>query len=379
VVGGASLVAKAAIGRRACIAGGLALPLLAAARLPGEPALEVEVLSLPEAVPTGGALIATYELTLSNMGTRPLRFERVNVLDERGHPILELDMGALAKRFAAPGPDHGPLVLDYGRIATVYLEVPLRDPPPAMLGHDIWYREAEGPLAALQPGMIELGTAPLPRLGPPLRDGPWIAVHAPEWPRGHRRVIYTVGRPRIPGRLAIDFVRVDANGQVARGDPDVAANAIGYGAEVLAVADGRVAAVRDGMAESPSVSGNPKHARDDAAGNFVSLDLGGGRFAIYEHLKPGSVRVKTGDRVRAGDTIAALGFSGDTTGPHLHFHVADAAMPLLGEGKGFVFAGFEQLGCYPDLGVLGAQPWSPTPRDGPRRGERPGSNSVVRF
>jgi murein DD-endopeptidase MepM/ murein hydrolase activator NlpD len=139
----------------------------------------------------------------------------------------------------------------------------------------------------------------------------------------------------LPGRFAIDWVRKDEQGRSARGDADVVRNSLGYGADVLAVAHARVAAVRDGIAESDRLSTAPRHALDDKAGNYVALDLGDGRFAVYEHLAPGSIRVKQGERVRRGQVIAALGFTGDSTEPHLHFHVADSASPLAGEGLPF--------------------------------------------
>lgn len=365
------------IDRRSLIGGALSLPLLTAARLPDDLPLMVEVMSLPEAVPTTDGRLAVYELTLSNMGSETMRFEQVRILDPIGRQVIALRGEALSRRFHAPGPDQGPLTLHYGRIATVYLEVPIVGAVPAQLGHDIWFRQGEGELTGLQPGMIRLDATPIPRLAPPLKGGPWVAIHSPDWPRGHRRVIYTRGKPRIPGRHAIDFVLADSAGRIAKGDADVPANTLGYGAEVLAVADARVAMVRDGMKESASVSGNPAHAQDDAAGNFISLDLGNGRFAIYEHLKPGSIRVKQGERVSTGDVIASLGFTGDTTGPHLHFHVADAPQPLLGEGKGFVFDRFELLGSYPDLSDLGSKPWSGA--SSVRTGEKPGPNTVIRF
>lgn len=227
----------------------------------------------------------------------------------------------------------------------------------------------------------DLPPDPGPVLGPPLRGGPWAAIHQADWPRGHRRVFYAPdGKARLPGRTAIDWVRLDEQGRVATGDADLAHNALGYGAEVLAVADATVAAVRDGVSESARVSANGKHPEDLAAGNYVSLDLGGGRYAIYEHLIPGSPRVRAGDRVRRGQVIGALGFSGDSTGPHLHLHVADAAKPLLGEGVGYGFERFTLLGRYDDLGRLGSAPWSPlTGLDPDRRDELPASNVVVRF
>ncbi len=66
-------------------------------------------------------------------------------------------------------------------------------------------------------------------------------------------------------------------------------------------------------------------APESASGNYVALDLGGGRFAFYEHLQQGSIMVKPGSGCTRGEVIAKLGSSGSTSiGPHLHFHVADA-------------------------------------------------------
>src|SRR4029453_19005256 len=90
-------------------------------------------------------------------------------------------------------------------------------------------------------------------------------------------------------------------------------------------------------------------------------EIGQGRFAFYEHLRPGSVRVRAGDAVRHGEVLAALGFTGDSTGPHLHFHVADAPSPLGGEGMPFAIDRFELLGRYDDIGTLGQAPWSERP------------------
>jgi len=169
-------------------------------------------------------------------------------------------------------------------------------------------------------------------------------------------------RARLPGRFAIDWVRKDEQGRSARGDADLVKNSLGYGADVLAVADARVAAVRDGIAESARVSAAPRRALEEKAGNFIALDLCDGRFALYEHLAPGSIRVAAGDRVRRGQVVASLGFTGDSTEPHLHFHVADAPSPLSGEGLPFELEEFR------------------VPGNGPpqiHRRERPAPNAVV--
>ncbi|ANW19090.1 M23 family metallopeptidase [Streptomyces clavuligerus] len=58
-------------------------------------------------------------------------------------------------------------------------------------------------------------------------------------------------------------------------------------------------------------------------GNHVVLDLGDGTYALYAHLRRGSLLVKEGDRVRAGQPLARVGNSGNSTEPHVHFHLMD--------------------------------------------------------
>jgi murein DD-endopeptidase MepM/ murein hydrolase activator NlpD len=303
----------------AILVGSLAFSSLASSE--SRESFDMSVPAPPSPVTIDGRDWLIYELHLTNFSREPLRIEKVEVLPD--------GIDARAEVQTVPPRER----------AIVYLEIPVDSKRPPALRHRVRYAAGKaGELADVVGGEVEVRAKARLALGPPLRGGPWAAVYAWEWPRGHRRVVYTLdGRARLPGRFAIDWVRKDAQGNSARGDADVVKNSLGYGADVLAVADARVAAVRDGIAETELVSANPKHSLDEAAGNFIALDLGDGRFAIYEHLKPGSIRVATGDRVRRGQVIALLGFTGDSTEPHLHFHVADSPFPLLGEGLPYEF------------------------------------------
>jgi murein DD-endopeptidase MepM/ murein hydrolase activator NlpD len=194
--------------------------------------------------------------------------------------------------------------------------------------------------------------------------------------------MYTLsGKARIPGRYAVDWIGLDEEGKTTRGDADRPKDAIGYGAAVLAGADAEVALLRDGIPESSSISNNPKHALGYAAGNYVALNLGSGRYVFYEHLRTGSIRVRVGQHVHLGQVIGALGFSGDTTGPHLHVHVADGADPLEAEGLPFVLNHYSEIGRYDDIGDLGRNKWKPLPTsETPHsKADWPGSNIVIRF
>ncbi|MFI0366398.1 M23 family metallopeptidase [Actinomadura sp. 1N219] len=72
-------------------------------------------------------------------------------------------------------------------------------------------------------------------------------------------------------------------------------------------------------------------------GNSIVLDLGDGVYAVFAHLRHGSVRVRKGDRVRAGDVLGEVGNSGNSSEPHLHFHLMDRPRPLAAAGLPFAF------------------------------------------
>jgi hypothetical protein len=215
-------------------------------------------------------------------------------------------------------------------------------------------------------------------LDAPLRGGSWVAIYDPLLKGGHRTAIYALsGRPRIPGRFAIDFIAMPPGGALPRGGGPRPADANGFGTEVVAVADAVVAAAVDGIADHMP----QPVATEIASGNYVALDLGGDRFAFYEHLQQGSVAVKAGQRVRRGDVLARLGASGSTSiGAHLHFHVADANAPLEAEGMPFVFRNFTVLGQFSSITALvGGEPWQPGQVARPAESSRPPPNAVVAF
>ncbi len=190
-----------------------------------------------------------------------------------------------------------------------------------------------------------LGRAPVV-IAPPMRGDAFFAANGPDNATGHRRALIPVaGRARIAQRFATDWVQV-IGGATNDGDREDNATYHIWGAEALAVADGVVADVKDGIPENvPGLQSRAVEITlETVGGNYVIIDIGGGNFAFYAHLQPGSIRVAPGDRVRVGDVVGLVGNSGNSTEPHLHFHVADAASPLGAEGVPFVFDRFEITG-----------------------------------
>jgi murein DD-endopeptidase MepM/ murein hydrolase activator NlpD len=135
--------------------------------------------------------------------------------------------------------------------------------------------------------------------------------------------------------------RLNPSGATFSGDQKDNKSYRAYGADVLAVANAMVVATKDGIPENvPGITSRAVPITSDTiGGNHIVLDLGGGRYAFYAHLQPGSLKVKVGDRVTRGQVIGLVGNSGNSTEPHLHFHISDGVSPLGSEGLPYILDG----------------------------------------
>lgn len=138
-----------------------------------------------------------------------------------------------------------------------------------------------------------------------------------------------------PGPGARDYMCGGLTGDGHKGT-DIAIRdlaAMAAGVEVRAAAAGVVDAMRDGMADVSVDEIGRSAIEGKECGNGIRLDHGDGWTTWYCHLRRGSMMVKEGDRVAAGQPLALVGLSGDTSFPHLHFDVRrgdDAIDPFLG-------------------------------------------------
>jgi Peptidase family M23 len=144
------------------------------------------------------------------------------------------------------------------------------------------------------------------------------------------------GRQFTAQRFAVDWEQLDDQGRTYVGDPKEPASYVIYGKPVYAVAEARVVTAVDGLPNTPPV-GIPIEQAD---GNHVMLDLGDGRYALYAHLKPGSVWVHEGQRVHRGQVLGLVGTSGNSSEPHLHFRVTDGPSPLASNGVPYLLRSF---------------------------------------
>lgn len=355
--------------------------------------VDIQIPAAPSAVTIAGTRHLAYELHITNFRPVDVVLNRLEILDAgRGSRVAEFSDSQLAARLDRVGArvaDTERQIIPAGGRTIVYLWLPLKnqEPTPARLQHrielDLVRPTGREHTVVMDSGSAVSGEQPIV-LTAPLRGGPWVALYDPLMVGGHRTSVYTFnGRARIPARFAIDWVKLANDATRARGDANSIRNWHGYGAEVLAVADAVVAEAVDDMTEGATLSeATGPLALENASGNYVALDLGSGRYAFYEHLQHGSITVKRGDRVKSGQVIARLGNSGSSSsGPHLHFHVADAEAELAAEGLPYVFSDFEVVGAYDDINAFSTgERWKPSLLPaGKRNRELPGANVVIVF
>lgn len=158
---------------------------------------------------------------------------------------------------------------------------------------------------------------------------------------------HTAHRWALPEEFAFDIVGLGDGTRSFSGSGTAFSDYHAYGADILAAAEGKVVGVKADVAEDPTTLRQPGETLETygervgayqmqlvasdinaIAGNYIAIDHGNGEYSLYAHLKPGSITVKVGDVVKAGQIMAQLGSSGNSTEPHLHFQVCDGPEPL---------------------------------------------------
>ncbi|MEZ6186551.1 MAG: M23 family metallopeptidase [Planctomycetota bacterium] len=138
-------------------------------------------------------------------------------------------------------------------------------------------------------------------------------------------------------RRAADLGITDAEGKTHQGDGTRNEDYYCYGKPILAAGTGRVVFAIDGVPDNVPGQLNGYMA----LGNAVFVDHGDGTFALYAHLIPGSLEVAAGDALEPGQRLGRCGNSGNSSEPHLHFHLQDAQPVHTGWGVEPVFRGVE--------------------------------------
>jgi len=310
--------------------------------------IETRVPVAPTVFPSGGTRFAVYELYLTNFSGAPEVVQRIEVLnaDDVASTVVASIAGEkldeVLQGVGAQLPkDHQ---LNAGATAIAYMWIPFESEVrvPGRLRHRVVTANS-----SVEGAVVSTHGTELRSLAPPVRGTGWMASDGPsnDVKNHHRRGVLVIdGHLADSRRFAVDWM-LQKNGESASGDAHNVHSYHAYEQPLYAVGDATVVTAHDGQPDNVPNWGDAFRpavpiTMQTVGGNHITLDLGGGQYAWYFHLRPGSVRVKVGEHVRRGQVLGNIGCSGDARVPHLHFEVTTSAVLLAGEGLPYLIDHF---------------------------------------
>ena len=304
-------------------------------------------------VGSDGRMHLVYELWLKNFTSGKVAVEKVEVLGD-GRVIATLDGAEIARRLQPAGLREPNAVMAASTDALLFIHITLPEghAAPRTLTHRVQVRADAAP-----PGMqdmsetggeVTVDAQPVVVIGPPLRGDRYISADSCCDASRHTRAALPVnGKVWIAQRYAVDWEQLDEQNRIYHGPAtDVNSYTI-YGKEILAVADGKIASVTDGLPNQTPGQYPTNISLEQADGNAVVQDLGGGHYALYAHFQPHSIRVHTADAVKRGQVLGLVGNSGNSVAPHLHFHVMNTPSALASSGLPYEIDRYRVIGKTP--------------------------------
>ena len=324
----------------------------------------LEIPDAPIPMRADGKIHLLYEIHISNLGRVPLYLEKIQVTCG-GEPnriyttYMGKDFDDMLGGFGSQpeGSDIRKILPGMRVVAFIWVSVTNKDTIPDQLHHRLYFKDGKSRenLLSLKGPTITVNKRKVPEILSPVIGNGWLAAEGPVNIKDyshHRFGIITMGgTPRVPQRYAIDWMKFGPEGKLFKGDPKKNESWYCYGKEIHSVADGTVKEVKDGIPENVPLE--KKRAvpmtLDTICGNYVLIENSSDWYSLYAHMIPGTVRVKVGNRVTAGQILGLLGNSGNSDAPHLHFQLntKQVGHVLASEGLPYTISSFIYQGRIP--------------------------------
>ncbi len=368
------------------------LMLVAASSAPARPdedavlgPLAMEIADVPHPVRGADGLNhLVYEIRIANQSPSGVTIDRVQPRAGGapfGAPLDGPALASLLRVNGAPGPE-----IPAGGSAQLFMDVtyPKGEEAPRRIAHGFNLTLAPDQRIGFRGVPTRVSRQEAIEIAPPLRGPGWVAGNGCcSEATAHRGATLSIdGTVHVAERFAIDYVQLNENDVLFDGARDDLSGYGYFGAKIHSVSDGKVVGIEDGQPEQVPGALPPGQTIQTAGGNYMVVKIDSGHFAFYAHLQPGSLRYEKGDRVREGQVLGLLGNTGNSDGPHLHFHIMDGPSPLQSNGLPFVHPSFTGEGTVTNIGPIqeGATATiDPDALAGPMRRSMPLNNQVVDF
>jgi len=291
-----------------------------------------------------------YTVKLWEYEKEGLRLEKISILDMNSQSELLLlgksDIEHIYKDPLAQNPYFKSDKID-GYYTSIQIPVPLDKTVPSYITHRIYFTDTVRNKEVIVNG----GTFPTRKseepvvINSPVKGSNWLFINQSTLGYHFYAMFFTNGTIGTGERYAFDNLRIDEDGNFFSGDPARNESYFNYKDTLYAVADGRVAIIKDGRPENlGNTHSVTMPTADELGGNYIMIDIGRGRYAIYAHCVPGSFMVMERESVKEGDPIALLGNSGNSDAPHLHFQICDKPEFFFTRGLSFVLKEYKNHG-----------------------------------
>lgn len=302
-----------------------------------------------------------YTAELTNMFSVPLVPQELWIEDQRGRTLSWLRGDELGQALSTIYPSDGNGRIEPSQTLVVPLDM-RAGPRSTAIRHRVRYTVPPGtelPDNLRQAGVRWRITSPdvairahtPTTVSPPLTGKGWVNLNACCTASPHARArLSTGGSWHQMERFAIDFLQI-RQGSQAVGDGTRNSDYHAFGRRIRSATGGVVVSTRNAMPDiAPGSEGGNLTSAVQFLGNHVSVRIRRDVYAMYAHMKKGSVRVERGDRVQPGQVLGRLGNSGNTTAPHLHFQLSTSPILFGGTSLPYVFDRYRRSGNLTERG-----------------------------
>ena len=310
--------------------------------------ISVEVVDIPQAFKSNGQWQTVYELVINNTGETTVTLQSLNI-QSANETLQQINSSELVSYALENTITISP---DGFTALFLWVESDTESKPLSLINRVSFINNSSENFE--HSFTLELDQQSVTTLSPPIKNSNWKALAINNDSHHRRSFMMFDDQPKFSQRYAIDWVKIDGTGSWYTNNGLKNEDHYAYGESVYASTSGEVVKVVNGYPDN-----TPGELADEStplAGNYVILKTATDDYILFAHLIADSFAVKEGDLIDSSQLIGLIGNSGNSSAPHLHFHLAkdidlDSPSGLDSTGIPYHFDRFEVTAGTRELGI----------------------------